>query len=184
MRPTQTGLDEIIRRVERLDEWTDFEDTICKLRAQLHRFIAPLQYLLVGMGPAQQYREGFFEGMVRAAWEALHQEHRQFLESFPDGYQYIGKTLDGASHPAVTWVKGIKDLASEVENAIVVAMCIPAMRDGCNKLQASVIYCLEQHSKTVKKEISELVYFTHQIRGSVPNTIPQPLSPSPAGAAS
>ena len=87
-------LSEIIRRAERLDEWSDFEGRICLLRSQLNRFIAPLEHLVEGQGAGQRYREKFYEGMVRTNWETLHQEHREFLENFPKDYVHIGTALN------------------------------------------------------------------------------------------
>jgi hypothetical protein len=160
---------EIIRRAERLDEWTDFEERVCMLRAHLDRFQAPHQHLFVGVGEGQEYREPAFRGMVRANWEALHAEHRTFLETFPDGFTHIGKTLDGGEHAAVVWVRELRERAQQTETAIVIASSIPKMQHGCSLLQASVINCLKQYGKTVKREIAELLEYVRKIPGPAAN---------------
>ena len=184
-KPPAQYLDEIIRRAERLEEWTEFEHSICLLRANLHHFIEPLQYQLKGAGPATVWREDLYEGQVRKAWQDSPSRTipRLFLESFPKDFKHIGCTLDGDPHPAVLWVQDLRNLAREIETAIGQANSIPLMRDGCNRLQASVIYCLGQYGKTVKKEITELVFYTIQIRGREPLTRPSSLPQSTEGVA-
>jgi hypothetical protein len=170
----------IVQRVQRLEEWTQFEAIVCDIRDALERFHDRLQKRL--SADRKMYRHPDRDAPeVRREWEQLYLDHLAPLKRFGKQIHFITAALDDDDQRAArTWIDQLTGLAATFE-AIFADGSVPKLLGHCLTFRETVRGCLSDHLEVVRWEITELRLLSQQVqRGVVAAPVAPPAPPPPA----